>query len=88
MGAVTLSLPAKYFCDDETAIPASRTFSVPTCISDAAKNVEIVTFELVECEPKAKHVVKMRPMTFAQIADHFSKVHTPIDWPLDEEDIE
>ncbi len=85
MGAVA-SFPLDYL-RKEDAIPAPRRVAVRTFTAGIASCVDLVTFRRSR-ERTFKYSVRIQPNTFSEVADHFIKVTRPIDWPVDEPDVE
>jgi hypothetical protein len=84
MGAV-----ASFKLDREIATPAQRRVLVPTCREDIASRVQVVGFQTsTERVHRITYTVRLKPRTFTEIADHFSRVTQRLEWPVDEADIE
>ena len=84
---LALSLPRKYFSDDQ-AIPAPRTLMVCNCALDIASVVPVMTFRLSDRNTQLKYTVEPRPLDFNEVARHFARVTTRIEWPVEEADTE
>jgi len=91
MGAVA-SYPIKYqFERRQNVNPASAKVSVCNHVNLAiAARLTVPTFQRSAEKNGAKGVVyvRLKPRTFGEVADHFLKVTKPIQWPIDEPDVE
>ena len=84
---LALSLPRRYFGKDQV-IPAPRTVTVCNCIAGIASMAQVVTFRLADTNTRPKYTVRSQPLDHNEVARHFAKVTTRIEWPCEDSDIE
>lgn len=87
--ATAVSFPLNYLREEEV-VPAHRQVVIRAHSGlGIAFRGTIPTFKLDEKSTyRVKYVVKMRPRRFNEVANHFMRVAKPIDWPVDEADVD
>jgi hypothetical protein len=84
---LALSLPRKYFGGDQVT-PAPRRVTVCNYMPGIASMAQVVKFRLADTNTRPKYTVRSQPLDHNEVARHFAKVTTRIEWPLEDSDTE